>query len=87
MPTCSRGPDINLARVPTNRREFGGYSDDPEPVSQMSVAFITGVEQPGLITESKQLARTTRRVSRQRDHAHVAAWVLQGSGCEGSKRM
>src|SRR5207249_4237716 len=70
-------PDINLARVPTNGREFEGYGEDPHLVTAISDAFIAGVQRPGVIAGSKHFAENNQEAARQAGDSHVEERVLR----------
>ena len=58
------GPDINIARVPQNGRNFEAYGEDPYLVGQMAAANIAGIQSQGVIGEAKHYAGNNQEVNR-----------------------
>jgi beta-glucosidase len=58
------GPDINMARVPTNGRTFEGYGEDPYLAAQLAVANIRGIQARGIIAEVKHYAANNQETNR-----------------------
>src|SRR5262249_46394785 len=58
------GPDINIARVPQNGRTFEAYGEDPYLVGQIAAAHIQGIQDQGVIAESKHYAGNNQEEDR-----------------------
>jgi beta-glucosidase len=58
------GPDINIARVPTNGRTFEAYGEDPLLAGQMAVGDIQGIQSQGVIANVKHYAANNQETNR-----------------------
>ena len=58
------GPDVNMARVPTNGRTFEGYGEDPYLAAELGVADIRGIQGQGVIAEVKHYAANNQETNR-----------------------
>jgi beta-glucosidase len=58
------GPDINIARVPTNGRTFEAYGEDPYLAGQMAVGDIQGIQSQGVIADVKHYAANNQETNR-----------------------
>ena len=58
------GPDINIARVPQNGRNFEAFGEDPFLVGQMSANQISGIQSQGVIAEAKHYAGNNQETNR-----------------------
>ena len=58
------GPDINIARVPQNGRNFEASGEDPFLVGQISAAQIAGIQSQGVIAEAKHYAGNNQETNR-----------------------
>jgi beta-glucosidase len=57
-------PTINIARVPENGRTFEAYGEDPYLVGQISVGYIRGVQDQGVIANVKHYAGNNQERNR-----------------------
>ena len=58
------GPDINIARVPQNGRNFEAFGEDPYLVGQMAVNQVAGIQSQGVIAEVKHYAGNNQETNR-----------------------
>jgi beta-glucosidase len=58
------GPDINLARVPTNGRTFEAYGEDPYLIGQIAAGNVRGIQSQGVIATVKHYAANNQETSR-----------------------
>jgi beta-glucosidase len=58
------GPDINIARVPQNGRNFEAYGEDPYLAGRMAAAHIQGMQSEGVIGEAKHYAGNNQELNR-----------------------
>ena len=58
------GPDINIARVPQNGRNFEAFGEDPYLVGQISASQIAGIQSQGIIAEAKHYAGNNQELNR-----------------------
>jgi len=58
------GPDVNIARVPENGREYEGYGEDPYLSGQIGDADIEGIQSQGVIAEVKHFDANNQETNR-----------------------
>jgi beta-glucosidase len=58
------GPDINIARVPQNGRNFEAYGEDPYLTGRIAAAHIAGIQSHGIIAEAKHYAGNNQENNR-----------------------
>jgi len=59
-----QGPDLNLARVPLDGRNFETFGEDPVLTGAMGVADITGIQSTGVLAMAKHLGPYTQETAR-----------------------
>jgi beta-glucosidase len=58
------GPDVNIARVPENGREFEGYGEDSYLSGQIGAGDIEGIQSQGIIDEVKHYDANNQETGR-----------------------
>jgi beta-glucosidase len=71
------GPDINMARVPQNGRNFEAFGEDPYLVSQMAVNEVEGIQGQGVIAEVKHYAGNNQETNRTTINAIIDERTLR----------
>ncbi len=59
-----QGPDLNLARVPLDGRNFETFGEDPVLTGTMGAADITGIQSTGVLAMAKHLGPYTQETAR-----------------------
>ena len=58
------GPDINIARIPLNGRNFEAYGEDPFLAGQIAAATVQGIQSQGTIGEPKHYVSNNQEIDR-----------------------
>ena len=69
-------PDVNIARVPLNGRNFEAFGEDPFLAGQTSVAEIRGIQQNPVIADVKHYAANNQETNRMTSSSDVAERTL-----------
>ena len=59
-----QGPNINLARVPQNGRNFEAFGEDPYLVSRLAVAEIRALQARGVVANAKHFVANNQETNR-----------------------
>jgi beta-glucosidase len=70
-------PGLNIARVPQNGRNFEYFGEDPYLAARMGVAEIQGVQQEGVIAETKHYAANNQEADRKTINEVIAERPLR----------
>ncbi len=70
-------PCINIARVPVGGRTFEGFGEDPFLVSQMTVAYVKGVQSAGVIATTKHYVANNQEQFRTLASSNVSERALR----------
>jgi beta-glucosidase len=65
------GPDINIARVPQNGRNFEAFGEDPFLAGQIAAGDVEGIQSHGVIAEAKHYAGNNQ----ERDRGSINAVI------------
>ncbi|HEX6519630.1 MAG TPA: glycoside hydrolase family 3 C-terminal domain-containing protein [Streptosporangiaceae bacterium] len=60
------GPDVNIARVPENGREFEGYGEDSYLSGQIGAGDVEGIQSQGIIDEVKHYDANNQETNRNK---------------------
>jgi len=71
------GPGVNIYRVPTNGRNFEYLGEDPYLAGKMSVSYIQGAQQKGMITTVKHFACNNSEYDRHKMNSKVDERTLR----------
>ena len=64
-------PGINIARVPTNGRNFEYFGEDPYLAGEMAVAAVRGIQSKSVLAQPKHYAANNQEVQRNTINAVV----------------
>jgi beta-glucosidase len=71
------GPCVNIQRVPYGGRNFESFSEDPYLVSRMTVSYIKGVQNEGVVATVKHFAVNNQEYERMIINAQVDERTLR----------
>jgi beta-glucosidase len=69
-------PTVNIQRTPLWGRNFEGYGEDPYLAARMGVAYVSGVQQEGVIPSVKHFAANNEEYERHRIDETIDARTL-----------
>lgn len=72
-----QGPNLDLARVPEDGRNYETYGEDPTLAATLGVADIDGIQSAGVMAEAKHLVAYNQETNRRTLDTVVPARALQ----------
>ncbi|MES1262531.1 MAG: glycoside hydrolase family 3 protein, partial [Acidobacteriota bacterium] len=71
------GPTVNIQRTPLWGRNFESYGEDPWLTSRMAVAYISGIQEQGVLATVKHFAANNQEFRRHTVDVNVPERALQ----------
>ncbi len=71
------GPNVNIQRDPLGGRNFESYSEDPFLTGEMGRAFVSGIQQTGILADVKHFAVNNQEKERKGIDVHIPERVLR----------
>ncbi len=72
-----QGPNLNVLRVPQSGRAYEGYGEDPDLVSEMGVADISGIQSEGVMADAKHFTAYNQETDRINLNENVSTRALE----------
>lgn len=71
------GPNVDIARDPLGGRNYEMYGEDPKLVSDMSVAYIKGMQETGVGACAKHLLANNQETNRNISDAYISERTIR----------